>query len=316
VDPHISGKPFEQTQGWNWINTVHPEDQENLREQWQDAIKHHRAFAIDARVWHEEAQKYRWFNHKAVPIIKKGTLIGWVGASIDIQERKEFEDVQRENEIQMATQRRLLETRDNERVKIARDIHDGPIQTLVGTIFDIHNLNEEVVDPTLKAELKPLELSLLTAIQELREVVNELRPPMLDRFGLVKAIQEYSEDILEKCPGLELSLDLAEDADDISEQISLTLYLICREALHNIVRHSKATSTSIHLSLDQDQVDLEIQDNGIGFSMPDSYAKLTEEKHFGLAGMKERTDVIGGTFQVSSQPGLGTKIKVSVPINN
>jgi PAS domain S-box-containing protein len=311
----ISGRSFEQVRGWKWIDILHPEDQEHARLHWQNAMVEQTAFEIESRVWHEPSREYHWFSHRAVPLVQEGRLAGWIGASIDIQEPKEMEAVRRENEIQMATQRRLMKAREEERANIARDLHDGPIQTLIATIFELHELRGDASDPGLRAGLGGIGTTVTNAIHELRQVVNELRPPTLIDFGLAKAIQEHVADIQEKFPQIQLSLDLAESAIQLSEPISLSLYRICQEALRNIIRHSQATQASVFLSHDQDQVILEIQDNGLGFSFTDDFSTLTVDKHFGLAGMKERAEAIGGKLQIFSEPGEGTKVAVFAPIS-
>jgi PAS domain S-box-containing protein len=432
----ISGKSFDETRGWSWLNIVHPEDRERTRNEWQNAIEQQRAFEIESRVWHDTSQQYRWFSHRAVPILEQGTLKEWIGASIDIQQHKEaelalresdhrfrialasapmtvftadqelrytwiynpqhdftveqmvdkrddevlgpenaahliqlkqsvidtgqpvrqeikvkvndtwlyfvvsfdpildpsgsvtgligaafeittqrqLEATQRENEIRMATQQRLLETREDERIKIAREVHDGPLQTLMAMNFDIHNLKEAIADESLKSELRSIQDSLINASRELRIVVNELRPPILSQIGLLQALQEQVEAICKKYPELDLTMDLDEAVNDLSDQSSLTLYRICQESLHNVLHHARATKVVIRLSRSEDQVVLVVQDNGIGFSVTNEFTRLVADKHYGLAGMKERAEAVGGTLQVSSKPGKGTKIDVCIPV--
>jgi PAS domain S-box-containing protein len=431
----ISGKSFDETRGWNWLNIIHPEDREQSRSEWQNAIEQRRDFEIESRVWHEASQQYHWFSHRAVPIVEEGTLKGWIGASIDIQQHKEaelalresehrfrialasapmtvfttdkelrytwiynpqrnftveqmvgkrddeillaenvveliqlkqsvmetgqpvrqeikvkandtwlyfvvsfdpildssgrvtglicaafdittqrqLEVIQRENEICMATQQRLLETRENERTNIAREVHDGPLQTLMAMNFEIHNLKESITDEALRVELELVQVSLKTAARELRQVVNELRPPALSRIGLLQALQEQLEEIRKKYPELDLTADMDEAINDLSDPLSLAVYRICQESLHNILHHSHATEVVIHLSQIKDQIVLVVQDNGIGFSVPNDFTKLTADKHYGLAGMRERAEAMGGSLEVYSKPSEGTEIKVCFP---
>jgi signal transduction histidine kinase len=185
----------------------------------------------------------------------------------------------------------------------------------MGMVFDIQNLKEEDTDQAVKAGLLSLESSLKNAIQELRQFVNELRPPTLIDVGLVEAIQKHATDIHEKFPELELGIDLDERINVLSERLSLTLYRICQEALQNAIRHAKATRVVIHGSSDDDQVILIIQDNGIGFSATNHFAELAANQHYGLTGMKERAEAVGGTLQVVSKPGSGTRIQACIPLH-
>jgi PAS domain S-box-containing protein len=431
----ISGKSFDETRGWNWLQIIHPEDRERSRNEWQNAIEQRCAFEIESRVWHEESQQYRWFSHRAVPLVEEGILKGWIGASIDIQQHKEaelalresehrfrvalasapmtvftadkelrytwiynpqhdftaeqmmgkrddeilapehaaelirlkqsvietgqpvrqeikvkandiwlsfvvsfdpildssgavtglvcaafditrqrqLEVTQRENEIRMATQQRLLETREDERIKIAREVHDGPLQTLMVMSLEIHNLKESMRDESLKVELELLQGSLRGAVRELRQVVNELRPPTLSKIGLLQALREQIEEIRKRYPALDLTTDIDEAVNDLSDPLSLAVYRICQESLHNIVHHSNATEAVIYLSQSKDQVVLIVRDNGIGFSVTNDFTKLTAGKHYGLAGMRERAEAMGGSLEIDSKPGRGTEIKACFP---
>lgn len=435
TDPGISGKPFEQTQGWDWIKIVHPDDQDQTRRQWQNAIKQQEAFEIESRVWHEASQQYRWFSHRAVPILENGTLTSWIGASIDIHDRKEaeralreselrfrvalasapiavftadrslrytwfysalpdfsaeqligrrddeilssedatklieikrsvietgqpaqgeikvwvngawsyyitafdptfdqegqvnglvgatlnitrqrqLETIQKENEIRMATQQRLLETREDERAKIARDIHDGPLQTLVGMTINLQILIEKMKIGPVKVQLDPMRSNLKNVIGELRDVIYELRPPVLVQNSLVMAIREHIESVCENFPTLGVDLNYDEGIEKLGEPSQVTLFRICQESLHNVVRHANASKVVIQLRLEKNQVLLAIQDNGTGFFVTDDITKRVAEKHYGLAGMKERAESVGGTLKITSGPGTGTKVEAFIP---
>jgi signal transduction histidine kinase len=243
-----------------------------------------------------------------------GDVTGLICAAFDITAQRTLEMIQRENEIRMATQQRLMQTRENERIKIAREIHDGPLQTFMGLTFDLYNVKEEIADQTIKLKIGALEASLKSGLKELRQSINELRQQTLTNIKLTEAIQERITVIHKKLPELELSVDLDEAANSLPEELSLTLYRISQESLQNLIRHSKATRAGLHLRMENHSVTLIIEDNGKGFSITDDFAALVAEKHYGLAGMKERAEAAGGMLQVSSAPGKGTKIKVDIPV--
>ena len=93
----------------------------------------------------------------------------------------------------------------------------------------------------------------------------------------------------------------------------MTLFRICQESLHNVVRHANASKVVIELRREKDQVLLSIQDNGTGFFVTDDITKRVAEKHYGLAGMKERAESVGGTLKITSKPGTGTKVEAFIP---
>ena len=244
---------------------------------------------------------------------QNGHVTGLVGSTLDITRQRRLEAERRENEMRMMIQRRLMDYGEKERVAIAREIHDGPIQTLVGMLFAMHGILLNITDSTIQAALEPLQESMKNAVQELRQVLNELRPPSLERFGLAKAVQKHAESVLEKCPELDLRLEIDSEIGGISEQASLAVYRVCQEALNNIARHSLATQASVILSSGTDGIRIEIQDNGMGFSGPVDFVGLSERNHFGMVGMKERVEALGGSFWISSQKNRGTRITVSIP---
>jgi PAS domain S-box-containing protein len=249
----------------------------------------------------------------------QGALVGVIGACFDVTEQRTLEEERREHKLQMELHRRLLEYREKERQGIARDLHDGPVQDLSGLLFNIQFTKEAIQDPLMKVELEQIALQVKQTIQDLRGTINELRPPSLIRFGILQAIRLHLEDFQDKHPGILINCeaDLQDSDNDfrLPEQVKLTLFRIYQEGMNNIARHSQATQAWVSISRRGDQVILELQDNGKGFSVNTGLADQTERNHFGLAGMTERADAVGGRLNVTSAPGEGTKIVVSIPIN-
>ena len=239
---------------------------------------------------------------------------GVIGACYDITELRILELEKMENTTQMEVQRRLLEYREKERQEIARDLHDGPVQDLSGLIFSIQYTKETVHDPRLQVELEQTLLGLKGAVRDLRAMINDLRPPSLIRFGLAKALQFYLEDFREKHPEILLETDLMEDGSCLSEPERLSLFRIVQESLTNAAKHASATHMKVCLTCDVDRTVLNIYDNGKGFEISNNLVDYTLKGHFGLVGMKERAEAIGGTFNILTAPGEGTSIQVSVMV--
>jgi signal transduction histidine kinase len=245
-----------------------------------------------------------------------GCLEGVIGAVFDMTEQRRLEAESFDHLTQMEVHHRLLEYREKERQGIARDLHDGPVQELSGLIFTLHILQEANQDPALKAEFAQIGATLKQTIQDLRCMINELRPPTLISFGVTKAIRHYIEDFQEKHRELKINLDLQPPDNDtrLSEQVNLTLFRIFQEALNNILKHARATTIWVRFRLLKDYVILEVRDNGMGFPVSVDIYKHTQDNHFGLAGMKERADTVDGEFTLTSEPGKGTTIHVTIPL--
>jgi two-component system sensor histidine kinase DegS len=189
------------------------------------------------------------------------------------------------------------------------------VQTLASLTFNLQFLKEVYTDPALQVELDQIGLSIKSAIQELREVINELRPPSVIRFGLAKAIQAHTAALRERYPHIHWSTHLTDDSRMLPEPICLTLFRVYQEAANNIVRHAEAKNAWVNFRLSRAHALLEIRDDGKGIYNAQDFVHLTSHSHFGLAGMAERVESIGGEFDIKAQPNLGTTIHVRVPIH-
>jgi PAS domain S-box-containing protein len=253
---------------------------------------------------------------------EEGNPRGAVSAFIDITERKRIEKAYRESvqqqaehKLQIEVQRRLQEYRERERREIARDIHDGPIQTLMSVLINLQLTKEMIDNSALQLELEATSATVRTAVHELRDVVNQLRPPALIRFGLARSISLHAEDFREKHPNYEIELALPHKDREMGEALILTLFRIYQEALNNVVRHAHAGHLRVRYAFENEQAVLEIQDDGTGFSVPKDLLQQTQLGHYGLAGMKERAETVGGEFALQSKPGAGTTVMVRAPLN-
>lgn len=215
----------------------------------------------------------------------------------------------RERELQV----RLMEQREQERVRIAHNLHDGPIQDLIGISFALEDILTTGREQGAKEDLEEVRENVHRIIGVLRTACNELRPPNIIQFGLSKALQAHRDEFSKKYPELNVSLEAAADAQRISKDISSILYRIYQECMNNIARHANATSVTVRLFLDQDFVLMEVQDNGRGFELPEDWVELAREDHLGLVGMRERAEAVGGSLRVLTAPERGTTIRVEVP---
>ncbi len=240
----------------------------------------------------------------------EGISIFWV----DVTERKRFESVTHSQAVHIELQHRLLEQRELERQQIARDLHDGPLQELTGVTLALETLLGMDCPPALAKQLAAVQETVRDQIGELRAYAGELRPPVLAKFGLGKAIRSHLETFQEKHPELRLSLDDELGEDQLPEEKRLALYRIYQESLTNTVKHARAAEIHIRLWRDAGQVALEIRDDGAGFETPEDWLDLARKRHLGLVGMRERAEAAGGTLEIDARPGRGTCIRVSVPL--
>jgi signal transduction histidine kinase len=212
--------------------------------------------------------------------------------------------------------RRLTESREAERLQLAQELHDGPIQDLYGLTYTLKAFEDHVPQDMDTAPLKETQAGLKQVASTLRSINGELRPPTLAPFGLEKAIRSHAQDFKDAHPELELCLDLMPDGQKFPENVRLALFRIYQASLANVLRHADATRVDILLEYDENHVHLEICDNGKGFIMPSRWILLARKGHLGLIGAMERAEAIGGKLEIESEVGVGTRVCVLVPLED
>jgi PAS domain S-box-containing protein len=234
-----------------------------------------------------------------------GSIQGAVAAMQDITKLKQVE-----------LQQRLLELREQERMEFARELHDGPIQDLIAILFNLQFAKEGIEETIVKQEFEQVGQGVQKVIRNLRDVCNSLRPPALLRFGLARSIRVHAEDFHDRHPEIAVQLDLREDTSLLPENISLALYRIYQESINNLLHHARATRVQISLTRDGERIMLRVADNGVGFAVPRDLSTRGHTGHFGLVGMKERSEIIKGELCITSAPGQGTEVRVAVPVRS
>ncbi len=226
--------------------------------------------------------------------------------------RRQLDEIRASREIATQAQRQLLRSREEERARLARDLHDSPIQALVGLNIQLGLLlTTGETNPQINEALNEMRAEVRTLLSELRQVCAELRPPMLDTLGLGAAVRALAEEWSTESD-VETELDLESDAmlRELPSEVALNLYRITQEALTNVARHARARRVVIKLNWQENILSLLIKDDGRGFSLPDTFSRLTEHDHFGIVGMRERADLIGGQWTLESTPGKGTTVHI------
>lgn len=209
-------------------------------------------------------------------------------------------------------QQRLTESREAERLFLAQELHDGAVQDLYGVRFSLEMVSGELAEEEAEPLNQGKEL-VQDVIQQLRVICGELRPPALAPFGLERAIRSHAERFQETNPSTSVVLDLMEDGQRLPDAMRLALYRIYQEAMNNIVKHAQAQEVTVRLMLNENKVVLEVHDDGRGFALPERWIELGRKEHYGLLGISERADGLGGHLHVASEPGQGTTVRVTVP---
>jgi PAS domain S-box-containing protein len=301
TEEELVGNPF--------YKFLHPEDVRQAAKLFQDAkVNGTSYFRFEHRTIHRD-QSIVWVK-TVFTVIKRGdesdkpALVVGIVENITEQKRLELEMAELNS--------RLQNSMELERLRLAQELHDNPMQSLYSAIYRIEELRGEA-DPKLKDALGDVKQHIQNVLQDLRATAKELRPPTIFNFGLENAIRSHANDILEKHPNLNIYLSLAHDRQILPEKVRLALFRIFQQSIANVIRHAKATEVHVRFSFDAEEAHLEITDNGKGFEVPANWIDFVRQGHYGLAGAAERTNTLGGIFRVKSKPGNSTTIQVTIP---
>jgi PAS domain S-box-containing protein len=242
------------------------------------------------------------------PVFSGGELVAFQHIARDITEEKRMQENLRFY-LKQATK-----SQEEERKRIARELHDETIQELVvlsrqvddlafsGLVLSEQNISRHI----------GLRQQINNVIQGVRRLSQDLRPAALDRLGLLAALEWLTSNVAEYS-GIPIGLNVSGQEHRLSEEAELLLFRITQEALRNVWRHSEATRASVMVAFDQGKTIIAISDNGKGFAFSGSVDDLFRDGKLGLAGMHERARLLGGTVKVQSEPGKGTEVTVEIP---
>ncbi len=249
---------------------------------------------------------------RAMQIVEKERqqqLLAAQQARLDALERIQNELTKREA-LRRELLRHTVRAQEEERTRIARELHDETSQVLTAFSLDLATLRTVVCD---RAEVKNL-VDRLQGLskqmsQGLYRLVHDLRPAQLDDLGLISALEYLKDDSVSA--GLDVSIDIHGKARRLDSVIETVLFRVAQETLHNVVRHAHVQQARILLVYQSQEITLRIEDSGVGYNPVQSFAP---PRGWGLAGMRERVEAVGGQLIIESEPGKGTIVEVAVPV--
>lgn len=209
---------------------------------------------------------------------------------------------------------RTVKAQENERQRIARELHDETGQALTALGLGLRGLSEIIESNPKKASQQARQLQELSSqsLVELQRLVSGLHPPQLDDLGLLAALRWFASETLSRF-NLPVEVYCTGNCKEIPLDTRVVLFRIAQEAITNIVRHANASKAILHLSIFPDRYTLEVEDDGAGFDVETCMKKGPEEPCLGLMGMMERAAILGGSCEITSHPGQGTQVQVEVP---
>jgi PAS domain S-box-containing protein len=296
----------EITQG-SWA-ALHPDDVERIRAAWDVAFSQGTKYEEEQRIRGRDGQ-YRRFACSAVPIqVDHGRPVEWYGTNTEVEEHRRAE----ESRTQLL--HRLINAQEEERRRIAREMHDQFGQELSALSLELSALKHGSGEPDeLGERFKALEEIATQLNADADFLVWELRPTVLDDLGLLAALTNYVKR-WSKHFGIPAELHVGGmEKERLTNEFEITLYRITQEGLTNIAKHARAENVSILLERRNDHVSLIVEDDGVGFDGEQAFD--TVKRGFGLLGMRERAMLVGGTFGIESAPGSGTTLIIRIPVS-
>lgn len=309
--------------GFGWLEYVHPDDKESSLAQWMRCVQSGEAYESEYRLRGRDSA-YRWFRARAVPLRdSQGNIAKWYGTCSDIHDSKLLEQSIRDSAVELERlvdsrtaelrrlSGRLMTMQDEERRRIAREIHDGLGQELAAAKMILDGILSKDGSPSRRQASADASQLVDRAIQQVRTISHLLHPPLLDEVGLISALRWFLEGLTERS-GIEIRLEVEPpDLCRLKSEVETAIFRIVQEALTNMFRHSGARHGSVKVTEKAGDITVTVSDDGKGVDehvrqlRPDSLG-------VGIGGMRQRVTELGGTLRlVNANPG--TVVEVVIP---
>ena len=272
------------------------------------------SYEIDLTAMEAGASDYLSKAEITAPLLERSIRYAIAQKRAEQDMRRAYEKVEmlvdERTEELIEARRKLIDSVDQERRRLAQEIHDGPIQDLLGITFLMIG---KAVNSGEQELISSLQGAIGQVVDSLRDVCKELRASSLTPFNLEESIRSHAEEFQHKHPELAISIGGLDSLEGFPERSRLALYRIYQQAMANIAHHACASRVNISLREEPGTALLEVQDNGGGFVVPSCLSDLALKGHFGLVGSSERATAVGGEMQIESRPGQGTLIRAVIP---
>ena len=235
---------------------------------------------------------------------------------IAIENAQLYQEVQFREQARAELLRQFIRVQEDERRRVARELHDVTSQALATLAVRVETLNSIARSApaemdTLLDEIRSL---LSSTSREVHSLIYDLRPSLLDDLGLPAAIRSCAHNLLETA-GVEVHVELAGAERRLPSEMEIAVFRITQEAITNVSSHSKAESTYVSLEFKDKSVVVQVEDDGIGFNLLEVLSSAHARQSMGLLGMKERAELLGGVLNIYTQPGKGTRVVIEIPFS-
>jgi PAS domain S-box-containing protein len=295
-----------------YLERVHPDDRQHSGAMMARALMDGRGFSTHERIVRPGGEVRYLSSQVEVVHNERGKPIKVLGACLDFTEQRHSETALRQAAQDLhGLTRRLVQAEEAERKRIARELHDR-----VGQALSALNINLDIVlrseglAPAARQRLVDSVNLVEGTLQSIEGVMAELRPPLLDEYGLTAALGWHAQEFSRRT-GIQVSVDgeAAEAVRGLRVEAALALFRIAQEALNNVLKHARAAAVRVEVALGASDVVLSVQDDGTGFE-----ASQLPRGRLGMTTMRERAEAAGGRLEIDSAPGRGTRVIATVPL--
>ncbi len=297
--------------GVNFLQLFIPEERERVKNNIQSLLNGAKLTSNEYTSQRKDGSTFQTLFYSS-PIIQNGKHVGLRGVVIDITDRKKAERELKNSRDQLrALATHLQSIREEERLIMAREIHDELGQVLTALKMDLIWMQKRLSPEQTEQLSKISSMSELVdmTIKTVRRISTELRPGLIDDLGLPAAIEWYCGEFKNRT-GIICDLDLDEKEHQLEPDRAIAVFRIFQESLTNVARHAKATKIYAHLKCNDHTLTMEIKDNGIGITRE----QINSHKSLGIVGLRERVNPWGGKVIISGVQNIGTTVKVTLPI--
>jgi PAS domain S-box-containing protein len=296
---------------------IHPKDLAAVSRHLRNELISRKPLSMDFRILTSRNEE-RWISHVCQPVYSnQGGYLGRRASNRDITERKQMEaELRRSKEQLRHLSSQLLKAQEEERKRIALELHDSLGQNLNVIKLMVENVLQTMIEDKSAQgdkQLEPIIKVVQEAVEEARRIQRNLRPPILDDMGLLPTITWFLREFEKTYPAIRIKKEIDIEEDDIPDSLRIIIFRILQEALNNIVKHSQAKLIRLILKGSEDKIEFVVNDDGIGFDMEHVFTSGKLDTRLGLTSMKERALLSDGTLSIESQKGVGTTVRASWP---
>jgi len=288
-----------------WSATVHPDDLPNASDTLSKALRSHKPFSNECRLRRQDGV-YRWMFGVASPRVDgDGSFAGFIGSAVDVTDQRVAQEALEKVSGQ------LIEGQENERRRLARELHDDICQRLAMLSLRIEKASKGWGSGrvSMGEQLEQIWKQCSDLTGDVQALSHELHPSILDNLGLATAVKSFCREVSEQS-GVAVEFVGKNIPDSLPREVPLSLFRVVQEAVHNAIKYSGQNRVEVRLERTSSELELEVSDEGVGFDA----ANTNNGGGLGLVSMAERIHHVNGTFTIDSQPNAGTRIRARLPL--